>query len=63
MNINAILEKDFSQLTEQDWEELRTYLRGERPGPSKTEDLKARLTAAVGDWEKFSQVIVDTLNS
>lgn len=64
MNINALIEKDFSELSREDWDELRAYLKGDRTGNSPdSSDLETRLAESVQDWEKFSRVISDILNS
>ena len=64
MDINALIEKDFSELKQEDWDALRAYLKGDRTGGSaNASDLETRLADSVQDWEKFSRVISDILNS
>lgn len=64
MDINALLDKSFDELTAEEWAALKASGDGaDDEGSDRTSELEARLTQSVGDWEKFSQVISDILRS
>lgn len=70
MDIDAILSKEHADLTATEWDELRSYLRGDNipkldldAQVQRHADLEAQLAQSVSDWGKFSRVIADILRS
>lgn len=64
MDVNALLDKSFDELTPEEWAALKASGDGaEDESSDRPSDLEARLTQSVGDWAKFNQVISDILNS
>ena len=64
MDINALLDKSFDELTAEEWAALKVSGNGAEDEESdRASELEARLAQSVSDWAKFNQVISDILNS
>lgn len=64
MDINALLDKSFDELTPEEWAALKASGEGADEGESdRSSELEARLAESVADWNRFAQVISDILNS
>ena len=64
-DFNALLDKPFDELTPQEWALLRQSgdATSDEGSDHRASDLETRLAESVQDWEKFSRVISDILNS